>query len=226
MLDHKHDDWEMRRHWRRSGMLVVGLMILVACSAPAASVSYPSSNPLSQPSWTAPVDPMGLADEAGLVGEPREYLTTHTHAHLDVFVDGTAITVPAGIGIDLEASGVTDTLTPDGAAHFYAVHVCPTACLSPLHTHDPSGLIHTESRTANRPALHLGQFFTEWGLRLDASCVGEYCKPDALIHIYVNGTPYDGNPAEIPLASHVQIAIVIGQPPTLIPSTYPFDSPT
>jgi hypothetical protein len=226
MLDDQHDNGEVRRHWRRPGMLVGGLMVLVACNAPAASVSYPSSNPLSQPSWPAPADPMGLADKAGLVAEPREYLTTHTHAHLDVFVDGTAITVPAGIGIDLDASGVTDTPTPDGTAHFYAVDVCPAACLSPLHTHDPSGLIHTESRTANHPQHLLGQFFTEWGLRLDASCAGEFCKPATLIHVYLNGTLYAGNPAEIPLASLLEIAIVIGQPPTLIPSTYTFDSPT
>ena len=73
---------------------------------------------------------------------------------------------------------------------------------------------------------HLGQLFTEWGLRLDGSCVGEYCKPAALIHIYVNGKPYEGDPAAMPLASLAEIAIVIGQPPTLIPSSWPFDTPT
>jgi hypothetical protein len=226
MRDNRHDTGQIRHSLRRAGMLAVCLMVLAACKAPAASVSYPSSDPLAQPSWPAPADPMALADQAGLVAESAEYLTTHNHAHLDVFVDGVVITVPAGLGIDIGASGVTDTPTPDGTAHDYQVGTCPAACLSPLHTHDPSGVIHSESRTTSHPAYLLGQFFTEWGVRLDATCVGEYCTPAALIHVYLNGTLYAGNPAEIPLASLLEIAIVIGRPPTLIPSNWEFNSPT
>jgi hypothetical protein len=147
---------------------------------------------------------------------------THMHAHLDLFVDGEPVVVPAGIGIDIGAVGVRDELTPDGTAHSYFVDTCQAACLSPLHTHDPSGMIHEESRAANHAPYSLGQFFTEWGLRLDASCVGEYCRPDALIHIYLDGNPFDGDPASIQLPSHREIAIVIGQPPSLIPSTWDF----
>lgn len=43
------------------------------------------------------------------------------------------------------------------------IHLQPRApCISPLHTHDTTGSLHTESATAvpNR----LGQFFTEWGV--------------------------------------------------------------
>lgn len=201
-------------------------LLLTACAAPKASVQYPSSAPLAQPSWPAPADPMTLADQAGLVTESAEYLTTHNHAHLDVFVDGAAVKVPAGIGIGIGASGVTDTVTPDGTAHDYQVGTCPAACLSPLHTHDPSGLIHSESREANHPAYLLGQFFAEWGVRLDATCVGEYCQPAALIHVYLNGAPYTGDPAQIKLASLLEIAIVIGRAPALIPSNWAFSTPS
>ena len=201
-------------------------VLLAACAAPSASVQYPSSAPLTQPSWPAPPDPMALTAQAGLVAETAEYLTTHNHAHLDLFVDGVQIKVPAGIGIDIKASGVTDTVTPDGTAHDYQVTTCPAACLSPLHTHDPSGLIHSESRAANHPAYLLGEFFTEWGVRLNATCVGDYCKPAALIHVYLNGTLHDGNPAEIPLTSKLEIAIVIGRPPALIPKAWDFLSPS
>lgn len=226
MLDDRRNRGRAGRRWHRSLMLVVGLTLLVACNAPSGSVSYPSSEPLSQPSWPAPADPMALVQQAGLVAETAEYLTTHNHAHLDVFVDGVPITVPAAIGIETKASGVTDTVTPDGTAHDFQVATCPSVCLSPLHTHDPSGIIHSESLAANHPAYLLGEFFTEWGLRLDASCVGEYCAPEVLIHVYLNGTLYDGDPAEIPLASLLEIAIVIGQPPTLIPSDWEFQNPT
>ena len=168
---------------------------------------------------------MALAVEAGLVPEPLEYLETHTHAHLDLFVDGHQVPVPGGIGIDIGAAGVADTPTPDGAQHFYSVKTCPAACLSPLHTHDPSGLIHTESKVKNHPPDLLGQFFTEWGVRMDASCVGEYCEPDVQIRVYLDGKLHTGNPMEIALTSHLEIAIVIGRAPALIPSTWPFDSP-
>ncbi len=203
-------------------IMVSMMLVLSACHASEPSASYGSSRPLAQPSWPAPAHPMTLAGQASLVSESAEYLTTHIHAHLDVLVDGKPVTVPAGIGIDIGAAGVRNEVTPDGTAHSYFVGNCQAPCLSPLHTHDPSGTIHQESRTANHPPYSLGQFFTEWGVRLDASCVGEYCMPAAIIHVYLDGNAYTGDPASIQLPSHREIAIVIGQPPALIPSTWDF----
>jgi hypothetical protein len=58
------------------------------------------------------------------------------------------------------------------------------------------------------------------------ACVGKYCVPDALIHVYIDGKADNGDPAAIALKSHIEIAIVIGQPPDLIPATWIFDSPS
>jgi hypothetical protein len=207
----------------QAACFLVGMMlVLSACQAAAPSASYGSSRPLAQPSWLAPADAMTLAVQAGLVTESAEYLTTHIHAHLDLYVDGKRVRVPSGIGIQIGAAGVRDEVTPDGSAHTYYVNICPAACLSPLHTHDPSGVIHEESKQAHHPPFSLGQFFTEWGVRLNASCVGQYCKPDASIHIYIDGKEYTGDPAAIPLPSHREIAIVVGRPPVLIPVTWDF----
>jgi hypothetical protein len=209
--------------WTALGALLATILVLSACkSAASQSIAFGSSAPLAQPSWPIPADPMTLATQAGLVSEQREYLVTHIHAHLDLFVDGKPVTIPAGIGIDIKAAGVRDEKTPDGTAHSYFVDTCQAPCLSPLHTHDPSGMIHEESRAPNHPPYSLGQFFTEWGLALDSSCVGKYCRPDALVHIYLDGTPFEGDPASIQLKSHLEVAIVIGQPPSLIPATYDF----
>ena len=201
------------------------VLVLTSCKASSPSSSYGSSNPLAQPSWPAPSDAMALAVKAGLVPETQEYLTTHHHAHLDLFVDGVHQVIPAGIGIAVGLSGVRDEMTPDGTAHSYFVSLCSEPCLSPLHTHDPTGIIHEESRTANHPPYSLGQFFTEFGVRLDANCVGDYCKPDALIHIYLNGKPFAGDPSTIALDNHLEIAIVIGQPPAIIPASWQFIDP-
>jgi len=195
---------------------LAGMLLLTACAA----------TPLTQPVWPAPSDPMGLAVQAGLTPEPVENLTTHTHAHLDVFVDGERIVVPSAIGIDIEAIGITHELSADGTTHEYFLPAsCPVACLSPLHTHDPTGIIHTESDKADQEPYTLGQFFTEWGVPLNAECVGEFCKTETTIAVYVDGEQVTGNPAEIKLLSHEEIAIVIGKAPSAIPDSYPFFDP-
>ena len=212
--------------WSAAGVAVLaGLLVLTACQAKAPSSSFGSSAPLTQPSWTAPADPVALAEEAGLVVDKVEHLTTHLHAHLDLFVDGEPVVIPAGIGIAIGLKGVKDEPTEDGTEHFYSVTTCDVPCLSPLHTHLPDGVIHEESPEANHPPFTLGQFFTEFGVRLDANCVGEFCRPDALIHVYLDGKAYTGDPSEIPLTNHLEIAIVIGQPPAEIPFTWTFFDP-
>ena len=216
------------RDQRRFGLAGAALasLILIACQATPPSESFGSSAPLPQASWPLAPDPMALATEAGLVPEAQEFLVTHLHAHLDLFVDGGPVTIPAGIGIAIGAKGVRDELTPDGTAHSYFVDAtCDAPCLSPLHTHAPDGIIHEESRDANHPPYTLGQFFTEFGQRLDANCVGDYCRPDALIHVYLDGKAYDKDPADVPLTNHLEIAIVIGQPPLVIPASWEFLTP-
>lgn len=61
----------------------------------------------------------------------------HIHQHLDLYVDGRKVPVPAGIGIH------------------------PAVEFAPLHTHDASGVIHVESPTVR--TYTLGQFFAVWG---------------------------------------------------------------
>ena len=90
--------------------------------------------------------------------------------------------------------------------------------LTELHTHDTRGVIHVESPKAN-DQFTLGQFVAEWGVFLDSRCIGAYCNG---LKWYVNGKPQTGNPADLVLKSHQEIAIVVGKPPTKIPSSYRF----
>jgi hypothetical protein len=66
----------------------------------------------------------------------------------------------------------------------------------------------------------LGQFFTEWGVSLDADCVRGYCAPETTIEVFVDGEPYEGNPADIELVDEREIAIVVGSPPVEVPSEF------
>jgi hypothetical protein len=167
------------------------------------------------PPWPAPGDPLRRTREAGLRPERREQLDYHVHSHLDVFVNGQSITIPAGIGINTADPGVKSGPDETGGRAYGGIELCARACISPLHTHDTSGILHTESPTPT--PNRLGQFFTEWGVRLDRSCVGGYCRPRAPIAFFVNGERYMKDPRAIGLADHREIAIVIGSPPARIP---------
>jgi hypothetical protein len=199
-------------------------LLQAACGSTATqpqSLTVPAASPAATPAvgglpWPAPQDAMTLTRAAGLEPELKETLTFHVHAHLDVFVNGEAVPIPAGIGIDIHDPGVKTVSTSSGTS-YGSISLCVNPCISPLHTHDPNGVIHTESATTK--PNRLGQFFTEWGVKLDASCVGGYCSPVARILVVVDGHRYSGNPADIELTDLKEIAIVIGSAPAQVPAT-------
>jgi hypothetical protein len=159
---------------------------------------------------------------AGLKPELFEHLNYHVHSHLDIFVNGKRVKIPAGIGINIHDPGVQSGPLPDGSTAYGGIRRCQKPCISPLHTHADLGLLHTET---SAPAPNrLGQFFTEWNVRLGQRCVGGYCKPDTIL-VYVNGKRHTGDPRDILLADHTEIAIVIGTPPKKIPTQFPNNVP-
>jgi hypothetical protein len=149
------------------------------------------------PPWPVPADASAAAAAAGLPMLGEEGNALHFHAHLDIFVDGAPLQVPAEIGVDHARRQI-----------------------SPLHSHDVSGVIHIES--ADRDATFtLGQFFTEWQVSLGVDHIGGLRADEAHpLKVYVNGKVRDGDPAAIMLAAHDEIAIVYGAAPASIPSTY------
>lgn len=218
---------------RLASGLVGAALIAAACgggpsTAPSAAqataaTSPGAAGPAPKLEWPAPADPLALTVEAGLQPETQEYATYHVHSHLDVFIDGVPVIVPAGIGINTEDPDVGAFPEADGSTSYGDISVCAVACISPLHTHFQSGIIHIEAQrtlTAN-----LGQLFTEWAVELSPTCVGEYCSPAKPIAVYLNGDAFTGDPSEILLADLLEIAIVIGTPPAQIPSTADFARP-
>lgn len=116
----------------------------------------------------------------------------HPHVHLDIFVDGRTATIPARLGLD-----------PPSA----------------LHTHTESGMIHIET-SQDDAVFTLRQLFAVWGVRLTDRCVGGYCRPDTQLKVYVGGKQWKGKLTDLVLQPYRQIALVIGRPPSLIPSRY------
>lgn len=77
-----------------------------------------------------------IATIDGIPCETQEYSTYHVHAHLDVFVNGQRLTIPAGVGIH------------------------DNQCLYWLHTHNTDGIMHIESPKERQ--FTLGEFVDIW----------------------------------------------------------------
>lgn len=205
--------------------MTIGLLAGGCSSSDSSDSSSATTTPTpsTEAHWPAPPDPMARTVAAGLVPETHETLQHHVHAHLDVFVDGVAFTVPAGVGIRIDDPAVKSVVNILGQASYGGISVpCETPCISPLHTHDTSGVLHTESAVDVDNTL--GQFFVEWGVRLDGQCVGEYCSPDKPIAVYVDGQPVATDTDSLTglkLLDKREIAIVIGTPPATIPDSFP-----
>jgi hypothetical protein len=172
--------------------------------------SPPSTAPLATKApWGLPPYALSRIGYAGLT-PVLAALVRHDHVHLDVIVNGHAVTVPAGVGM---AEPVDNGPCPSiggkpmgdcATGRFYTFAVA----VAPIHTHSTSGLIHIET---DRPATFtLGEFFDEWGVRLTKGCVGGYCTGGGKqLRVYVDGRRV-ANPRGIVLTNHQEIAVVYG----------------
>jgi hypothetical protein len=202
-----------RRKFYRWG--IVALIVVVAAGVgtavalnqtssknPSASQSPPTLEGMqhTQAPWTSGT--LGLKQRLQAIGLPvlsQEALAFHIHMLLQVYVDGKAVPVPQGVGIDAVQQFITV-----------------------LHTHDATGIIHVESPTQTNYTL--GQFFDVWGVPFSSSTLGAYSNTgDKQIRVFLNGKPYDGDPTGLVLKQHELIAVTYGttkQLPNPIPKTY------
>ena len=119
----------------------------------------------------------------GISCQTNEQTLFHIHAHLTVFVNGTARQVPAAIGIP----GAQAQNTASGP------FIGSGTCFYWLHTHAADGIIHIESPV--KRTYTLGDFFAEWGQPLSSSRVGPATGPVTAI---LNGKVFTGNPSRHP----------------------------
>ena len=113
----------------------------------------------------------------------------HIHALISIYREGTRLALPASIGL--------------------------RGCTYELHTDDRSGVVHVE--TDAQKTFTVGQFFSVWGQPLGASNVAGLTGT-VRFYLIDNGTitPYTGNPADIELKRHQELAIVVGTPPAAV----------
>jgi hypothetical protein len=171
---------------------VMGTVASAASGLPGEQKGAAPWGPGNGPNLTARLEAVGLP------ALPQEYFDLHIHQHLDVYVNGRHVTVPASIGINF--------------AEQY---------ISPLHTHDTSGVIHVESPRVQ--TFTLEQFFGVWGVRLTPRYLGGYRATKAKpLRVFLDGRAVKGDFRLLPLRAHEEIAIVYGQAPAHIPRSYAF----
>lgn len=103
------------------------------------------------PPWDAPRDAVANIDAADLQAEPLDTTTNQHIIELEVVVDGQPVELAPYIGIDRIR-----------------------ALQAAAHTHDSSGEVWLEGTEARE--VTLAQFFTLWGVRFDAECLGAACR--------------------------------------------------
>jgi hypothetical protein len=111
----------------------------------------------------------------------------HVHAQLNVYVDGKQTTVPANLGID-----------PQGRF------------ISPIHTHDTSGVVHMES-TKFYP-FTLGEFINVWGVYFTDKQLGGYKVGNGnVLQLWVNNKRI-ADPVNYQMKPHDVMILGYGKP--------------
>ena len=158
--------------------LVAAVLLAVACQGKPAPPG-PAEMRTGPPPWDAPRDAVSYVDAAGLERLPLDFRgPAPYYLKVTVTVDGASVLVPRDIGIDRIR-----------------------AEQAPMHTHGADGVVNVEARTKEaRPTLR--QFFTLWGVRYDARCLGDACGG---VTVTVDGVPARWD-AALPPESLVEVA--------------------
>jgi len=106
----------------------------------------------------------------------------HIHSHVTIMANKQNITIPQNTGIDIQKN-----------------------CMSSLHTHDTSGVVHIEAPI--KKDFTLGDFFYKWGKPLSSTQVLDYqTDMEHALKVYVDGKEVS-DPSTIILKDHEEIFI-------------------
>ncbi len=174
----------------RKFLLILIAIVVIAVGIYLSTQDQKAKNQTQNPTTTNDLSHVPKENElvanlrtAGLEQLAEEGTILHIHEHLDITINGKAVAVPAEIGIG-------------------------TTFISPIHTHDSSGILHVESPV--KKDFTLGQFFTEWGVKLDTNCIATNCVDQThKLIVAVNGNPIT-DPQNHVLSAHEEIEVWYG----------------
>lgn len=200
--------------WGAVGIAVAALVAGVTVAVVHADHKTSATPDTASATLTGPAGPEGIPLEEGAVLAPastaatgqtvggiscdtNEQVVYHIHTHLSVYVNGALRPIAAGVGIVAPVARQTQN-----GAFYEASH-----CYYWLHVHAQDGIIHVEA--PSQTTYTLGQFFAIWRQPLSSTQVG---PAHGVVTGYVNGARYSGDPASIPLKSHEDVQLDVGNP--------------
>lgn len=179
-------------------MKVAGLALagafLMACGSPAAAPAFSLDTAVQKLHQGQVVD--------GVPCLSADIAENHWHIHLAVYVDGTPVKVPAGIGVGrpwgFDSTGFLAT----------------GSCFAWLHTHDTTGVIHIA--TPGLQIFDLQQLFQVWGQPLSTSGAFNY---NGSLTVLVDGRRDSDDPRVLALRNYENIVLELGRPPAVAPAS-------
>jgi hypothetical protein len=114
--------------------------------------------------------------------------------HVELFAANRVVLLPAGIGTA-------------GPRRMTAGRISRAHCYGALVTLDPTGVVLV--RPGSRIAL--SSLFRAWGQPLSRSRLASFtAPPGGRVEVFVNGAPWEGSPASVPLTRHAEIVLEVG----------------
>ncbi|MBV8821287.1 MAG: hypothetical protein JO123_00690 [Ktedonobacteraceae bacterium] len=123
----------------------------------------------------------------GISCDQLEHSTVHYHAHVSVYINGTAVQIPQYVGISTDAS-----------------------CFYWMHIHTSDGIIHIEAPT--QQPYTLGNFFDIWSEQFSQLGYPLQLGASRGWTAYVNGQLYKGDFHAITLQSHTLVTLAYNSP--------------
>jgi hypothetical protein len=141
----------------------------------------------SQPPWP---DGSGTGKSIdGIDCAAASSVTYHVHSLVSLYKDGVRVGLPQEIGL--------------------------RGCTYEMHTHDRTGIVHMEAPAAK--PFTLGQFFSVWGKDISKANVAGLANPRYYLIQNQKITPYTGDPRAILFSRHLEILIIVGKAPAVVP---------
>jgi hypothetical protein len=133
----------------------------------------------------------------GVYCDQLEQTVYHIHVHLTIWLNGSQVTVPAQVGI-----------APD------------TSCYYWLHTHDTTGVVHIEAKTA--ALLNLQQFLDIWRKGFSTLGYQNQLVSSTGWTVWVGGKQITGGFSKVVFQPHMAITIAYNSPNVKPDTVYNF----
>jgi hypothetical protein len=178
-------------------MAAAGVVSACVSSQPPARPPAAASIPRALLSEARPIGTgprFTLPASGPVAGQCQPSLGPRVGVHVEVFAANRVLLLPAGIGARPPWEKLNGRITSAG-------------CFGALVTLDPTGLVLV------RPGarLKLADLFRSWGEPLSGTRLASFsAQAGTQVAVFVNGRPWRGASAAVPLARHAEIVLEVG----------------